>query len=86
MMDNIEYRQERLKDIVKKEVEEGSKEQQQDDVRQWDMVSKIKLVNKTICIKMWNLNGDNTGMIMANCNPQFEMKIKVIHSLKLEIH
>ena len=86
MMDNIEYRQERLKDIVKKEVEEGSKEQQQDDVRQWDMVSKIKLVNKRIRIKMWNLNGDNTGMIMANCNPQFEMKIKVIYSLKLEIH
>ena len=50
-MDNIEYTQERLKDIVEKEVEEGSKEQQQGDVRQYDMVPKIKLVSKGIRTK-----------------------------------
>ena len=81
MMDNIEYTQERLKDIVEKEVEEGSKVQQQSDVRQYDMVPKIKLVSKGIRTKKWDLNGVNTRMIMANCTPQFEMKIKVIHSL-----
>lgn len=71
MLGNIEYRQERLKGIIEKEVKERSKEQQQDDVGQCDMVPKIKLVNKGIRIKVWNLNGDNKGMIMANCTPQF---------------
>ena len=52
MLDNIEYRQQRLKGIGEKEVKEGSKEQQQDDVEQCDMVPKIKLVNKGIRIKV----------------------------------
>ena len=54
MMENMEYRRQRLKNIVEKEAEEeqqqkekvpvAAKEQKQDDDGQYHTVSKIKLV------------------------------------------
>ena len=63
MMENMEHGRKRLKDIVEKEGEEeeeakeqqqeeevpaAAKEQQQDDYEQYDMVVKLKLVQKNL--------------------------------------
>ena len=67
-----------------------TKEQQQDDDEQYDRAPKIKLVYEGKRVKEFrvtgNLNNHNTEMIMANIAPHIEMRTKVIHSFKSEIH
>ena len=57
-MDNIGYGRERLKDIVEKEAEEETKEQQQDDHEQYDTVSKIKFLHEVKRVKELGLTGN----------------------------
>ena len=94
--------QERLKNIVKKEAEEEekkpaadrveeqeAKEQQQDD-KQYDTVTKIKLLYERKRLKGFrvtrNLNRPNTKTIMASITRHIEMKVKVIYSFKSVIY
>ena len=67
-----------------------TKEQQQDDDEQYDTAPKIKLVYEGKRVKesrvTGNLNSHNTKMIVANITPHTEMRTKVIHSFKSEIH
>ena len=69
---------------------EEDKEQQQDDVEQYDMVPKIKLVYEGTRVKEFrvtgNLNNAYTKMIMDNITPQTEMRTKVIYSFNSEIY
>ena len=99
MMENMGYGQERLKDIVEKEVaeegqqqeeEEEAKEQQQDDDERYDTVAKIKLAYEGKRVEEFRVTGDlnnpNTKMIMANITPHTEMRVKIIYSFKSEVH
>ena len=64
MMENMGYGQDRLKDIMEKEAEEGqqqeeeeAKEQQQDDDERYDTVAKIKLVYEGKRVEEYRVTG-----------------------------
>ena len=72
MMENMGYRQERLKDIVEKEAEkkeepvavkeeekgEAKEQQQDDDHEQYDTVAKIKIVREGKRLKLFRVTAN----------------------------
>ena len=96
MIENMGYRQERLKDIVKNEEEKEEKQQKEEGQQQdyydeiYDTVAKIKLMYERKRLKEFkvteNLNKSNTKMIMINITSHIEMMTKVIDLFKSVIH
>ena len=91
MVENMGYRQEKLKDIVEKEAEEeaavakeeeeqqqgprAAKEQQQDDNERYDTVAKIKLVRKGERVKEFRVTGN-----LNNLNTKMIMANITLHT------